>query len=180
MKQILFFATAEDILPILRLIDESSSLKYVRMGQFPSKADFRTFLSGADIPSIGKASADSAINCDSYLILEAQTPVQPRLIRTVNNVERFAIDQLLNPDSITFTPAGLRNDEAVLNGRLATASNSQISQDLMRQFHSAIKKTFPKVKAFFVGTRALHLLKQGKRLTISTQSPRELDLTMDF
>jgi hypothetical protein len=47
----------------------------------------------------------------------------------------------------------------------------------MKRFNSAVKKTFTKVKAFYVGPKALELLERGMRLTISAQSPREFDLT---
>jgi hypothetical protein len=86
------------------------------------------------------------------------------------------VDQLRNPDSVTFTPAGIWDDDVILHGRVATASDSEASQALMRRFHVAIKKGFAKVKAFYVGPQAMELLKAGKRLTIAAQSPREFDL----
>jgi hypothetical protein len=78
---------------------------------------------------------------------------------------------------VEFKPGGIWNEDVLLHGRIATASESQISQALMKRFQSAAKKTFSKVKAFYVGPKALVLLDSGKRLTISAQSPREFDLT---
>jgi len=90
--------------------------------------------------------------------------------------DRFIIDQLLNPDTITFTVGGLWNNEILLHGSVGTASQSKSSQMLMRVFHDALNKQFVKVRAFYVGPQALELLKNGKRLTISAQSPQQFDL----
>jgi hypothetical protein len=70
------------------------------------------------------------------------------------------------------------NEEILLAGRVGTASNSEESQKLMKRFHSAIKRRFIKVKAYWVGHGALELLRSGNRLTIAEQSPREFDFTV--
>jgi hypothetical protein len=93
-------------------------------------------------------------------------------------VRGFVMDQLVNPDTIEFTPAGMWNEEIVLHGRVATASDTPGSKELMKHFRSALKKHFVKVNAFYVGTSALQLLKQGKRLTLSLQTPRAFDLKL--
>jgi len=92
--------------------------------------------------------------------------------------ETFRIDQLLNPDTVVLTPAGVRSEEVVLHGRVATVSNSQPAQRLMRLFSKAFRKhRFEKIRAFWVGPEARALLRAGTRLTISVQSPREFDLS---
>jgi hypothetical protein len=47
----------------------------------------------------------------------------------------------------------------------------------MKRIQAAVKKTFSKVKAFYVGPKALALLENGKRLAGAVQSPREFDLS---
>jgi hypothetical protein len=156
-------------------VERDEPLKYARIGQF-TKPDSETFAYGAEIPNLGKATADSAINCESFLVTRCPMSLKVRSIKASAGVERFCVDQLLNPDSVTFTPAGLWDEQVVLHGRVATVSASGLSQELMKQFSSAFAKYFSKIKAFFVGTKALALLDAGKRLTISVQSPREFDL----
>jgi hypothetical protein len=70
------------------------------------------------------------------------------------------------------------NEKILLAGSIGTASETQASQALMKRFQAAFKKTFSKVKAYYVGPKALTLLKSGTRLTISAQSPPEFDLTL--
>jgi hypothetical protein len=175
MRQIHFFALKEDLLPVLEAFERAGPLKYVRMGQSPTP-DYEGFTYGGDIPNLGKASTDSAASCESFLVTGRDMPVTVRPIK-VAGVERYAIDQLVNPYTITFTPGGIWGEDVVLNGRVATVSDSAQAQELMKRFNSAIKNHFSKVKAFLVGPKALVLLNAGKRLTAAAQSPREFDLT---
>jgi hypothetical protein len=179
MKYIHFHALKEDLLPVLEAIETKGPLKYTRTGNF-IRADFKgdagVFYSGAEIPNLGKATVDSSHACDTYLVCKRDTPINLNEFQGVGGVERVSIDQLLNPDTVGFTAAGIWNEDIILEGRIATVSDSQASQELMKRFHSAIKKSFQKVRAFYVGPKALTLLESGKRLTMSAQSPREFDL----
>lgn len=176
MKLINFYATAEDILQVLDLVESAGSVQYVPTGNY-SAGTFKgvsDFLgSGEEIPNLGKASADSSVGCDAFLVCDRETPVTPRVLL---ESDRVCIDQLINPDTVVFTPGGLWNDQVLLHGKVGTASDSEASQSLMRRFKSAIKKTFTKVNAFYVGPKAFELQKSGTRLTISVQSPFEFDL----
>jgi hypothetical protein len=180
MKQILFYATRDDLIELLELVESKGQMKYARMGNFAS-ADVKngplTFESGSQIPDLGKASADSSTACEAFLVCHPQTLIISREIQGVCG-NRICIDQLANPDSIEFKPAGIRNDNAMLHGRIGTASDSQFSQFLMKRFEVAIKRSFLKIRAYYVGPNAFRLLASGKRFTISLQSDRIFDLTM--
>jgi hypothetical protein len=175
-KRIHFFALKEDLLPVLDAVERGGPLKYVRMGNSLSR-DFETFLHGAEIPDLGKASSPTASVCERFLVTEATVPVTVERFQGNNGIQRYCLDQLLNPDTVTFTPAGIWNEDVVLYGRVATVSDSAIAQALMKRFSSAFRSQFRKVKAFWVGRSARALLDAGKRLTIAEQSPREFDLT---
>ena len=120
---------------------------------------------------------ESASGCQSYLVAEPNTNISLRPKKDSSEVDYFLIDQLQNPNTVTFTPAGLWNNGIVLHGRVATVSDSALAQELMKRFHSAIKAHFSKIKAYWVGPKAHEFLKLGKRLTIAEQSSREFDLT---
>ena len=174
MKQIHFYALKEDLLPVLEAVERGGPLKYVRMGQ-SSTPNYESFAHGAGIPNLGNASSDSASSGQSFLVAGRDVPVNVRAINAAG-VERYAIDQLVNPDTVTLTPGGIWGEDVVLSGRVATVSNSAPAQELMKRFNSAFKEHFSKVKAFSVGPKAFALLSAGKRLTSSAQSPREYDL----
>ena len=178
MKQINFFALKEDILPVLKEFETPGPVKYIAIGIIHSPT-YSSYSRGIDIPDLGSASNASAVNCVSFLVGAADTEINVRSLSPIDGKSRFAIDQLKNPETITFSPGGLWNNDILLHGRVATASQSKASQTLMKRFETALKKTFIKVKAFRVGPQALMLLKNGRRLTISAQSPQEFDLTIE-
>jgi hypothetical protein len=177
MKRILFYAVKEDLLPVLELVESKSSLKYALTGNFLKseiEESICVFDSGAQIPHLGTANADSAVACDGFLVCERATPIN---LRTVGqHGERVCVDQLANPESVTLRPGGIWHGDVLLHGTLGTASNSPVSQSLMKRFHAAIKKTFSKVQDYYVGPEAYCLLERGWRLTAATQSPPECDL----
>lgn len=178
MKHVLFFALKEDLLALLELVESKGSLKYVRMGNFLAeevKNGLGVFSTGAGIPDLGKATAESATACETFLVCEQETPINLRTLHESTG-GRVCVDQLANPDSVAFTPGGIWNEDVVLHGRIAAVSESQTSQALMKRFQAAVKQAFSKVKAFYVGPKALTFLESGKRLTISAKSPREFDL----
>lgn len=178
MKQVLFFALEDDLLPVLEAVERVGPLKYVRMGQ-SLKSEYESFTHCTEIPNLGKASSDSASTCESFLVTESPMSVNVRAVKAATGFQLYYVDQLVNPDSVTLTPAGVRGQNVVLYGRVATAAESPISQKLMKRFDSAFKKYFKKVKAFWIGPQALGLLYAGNRLTISIQSPRDFDLTVN-
>jgi hypothetical protein len=199
-KMYLFYATKDDLLTVTKKMESIGPIKYVRFGRLIKLPE--SFNRAMEIPNLGVASHPSAVACEKFLICEDQTLVTPRKIEAIVNhrdnshnsivnhetakdkntlekfvgVNRFVIDQLLNPDSITFSAGGLWNNDLLLHGSVGTASQSKSSQKLMKRFHDMLKKEFTKVKAFYVGPQALILLNNGKRLTISAQSPQKFDL----
>ncbi len=176
MTLILFFAVKEDLLHVLELVESKGPLKYATTGNFLRREieeGIRVFDTGAEIPNLGKASADSSGACEAFLVCEPATPINLR--SAGRNGERVCVDQLANPDSVTFTPGGIWKEDVVLYGSIGTASKSQISQALMKRFRAAVK-TFTKVNDYYVGPKALALLEGGKRFTAAVQSPRESDL----
>ena len=177
IKQVYFYATKNDLLPVLRAVEEAGALKYVVAGNFTTP-ELRSYSRGEEIPQLGKASSGTAGTCETFLVCAAVPPVKVESFKGGNGEDRFCVDQLLNPDTVGLTPAGQWNEEILLHGRVATVSDSPASQALMKRFQSAIRKHFVKIKAFYVGSNARKLLESGKRLTISAQSPRDFDLTL--
>lgn len=175
MRHILFYATKEDLLPVLESVEAGSLLKYARTGRF-SRSTPEVFLAGASIPEIGTANNDSSIGCESYLILAQLVDIEVRQIQQTDGTTSYFVDQLVNPDTVVITAGGVRTPHVILHGRVATVSDSPQSQKLMKLFASAFRRRFTKVKAFWVGAHALNRLEGGTRLTMAVSSPSEFDL----
>jgi hypothetical protein len=174
VAELRFFAVDADLLPVFRDVEARDDFKYLETGHFPKTESLQPLTSGADIPRLSSANCDSGIACDSYLISYKDTVIAPRPI----DADVISIDQLWNPDTVTLTPGGAWSEAVVLYGRLATASDSERAQKLMKLFGAATRRAFTRVGDYFVGPSAMEWLKSGKRLTIAVQSPPEFDLRL--
>ncbi|MEX0702312.1 MAG: hypothetical protein WD069_09475 [Planctomycetales bacterium] len=173
-----FFATAADLLPVFDLVDRKHRLAYTLTGLHESP-ELRTVTKGSDIPTLRDLmEAPNAIACPSYLVTLDGAAVQVREVPQQCGGIHYAVDQLINTDSITFSHGGFFSPEILLYGRVGTASDSAIAKKLFRVFSSAIAKAFVRVKAYWVGPQANELLLKGCRLTMSANSPKEYDLAV--
>jgi hypothetical protein len=180
MRHIHFFALKEDLLPVIDSVESKVPVKYALTGNFLKRQipnGIFVVHTGGAIPDLGRATANQSIACSTYLVTEREAPIDLRHLQAIDG-ERICVDQLVNPDSVTFTPAGIWNEDVVIHGRVATVSDTPIAQALMKRFYNPIRKTFTKLRAFYVGPNALTLLKSGKRFTGALQSPPEFDLTL--
>lgn len=167
-KQINFYALQADITCVLAYVETKLKLKYLlagRCSQLPEPRNWR------QLETLGRATSKNAISSATFLVAKEETQIVPRQIG-----DQFVFDQLLNPDTVIFTPSGLWDDSTILSGRVATASTTRNARTLMSLFHSGFQKNFQKVRAYFVGPEALRCSKSGMRLTSSVQSPPEYDL----
>lgn len=172
-----FFATANDLLPILAAVESRRGLAYTLTGHMKSP-EVISFRSGESLPTLrAPATSETASMGVAYLVTEIERLVVPRPIH-VRGEEKplWAIDQLENPDSTVLWHGGFWGSNALLNGRIASASKSAPSQSLQRAFATQLKRQFCRIQAFYVGEEAAALLDSGMRLTMSAQSPREFDL----
>jgi hypothetical protein len=99
-------------------------------------------------------------------------------LRRIDTDERpFAVDQLLNPDSIVYTPCGLHPSGAVVMGKVGTIGQSEVANSLYREFRNAIRRNCTSVKGNWLGREAYSMFKQGTRVAFSIASPPEYDLS---
>ena len=173
-----FYATASDLRPVFARVEATLDIQYIRAGLFDGP-DREAFFYGADLPTLDQPLvATSACAGPSYLVTERDCPISQRIIHQDDGSVRYAIDQVDNPDSVTFLHGGFYSEEILLYGRVATVSNSPTATKLQRNFSSAVAKHFVKVRSFWVGHQAFIALNSGIRLTIGAESAREFDLAL--
>jgi hypothetical protein len=175
-----FFATSDDLLPVLLGVEARLKVQYTRMGHAASPAILSSFRTARDLPTLfTPAQHESSVAGPMYLITMADAGVSPRQITPNHSQTQWAIDQLNNPDSTVLRHGGLYAERILLRGEIRTTSTSAIASKLQRAFDAAIRRTFVKIKACYVGERAEKLLDSGYRLTVAAQSPIEIDLRRD-
>ena len=159
--------------------ERSIQLRYTIFGTFEPDL-FQIYNSIADVPALGAADRESSIASRTFLIYKPDMKIQfSRFANTTSGADRFCLDQLHNQDSVTFTPGGAWENDVLLQGRIATASSSKISLDIMRMLNRYFKSEFTKLNAYLLGSGAMEMLRQGKRLTSAAQSPPTYDLKFD-
>jgi hypothetical protein len=177
MKQRHFYAQGEDYRELLEAVESELSLAYRQMGNFTS-APPPQVSSWAQLKAVGVADSNASISCRSYLVTHAGGQVHVRQVGGLFETRRYLVDQLINPGTVTLTLGGNWRDLALLPGRVGTVHDDPSSRRLMKIFNDALRGGFTKVKAYWVGPRAMAHLRGGGRLTPAVQSPPEYDLVL--
>jgi hypothetical protein len=170
-----FFATRNDLDPILRLFEQAAPVRYTLFDWHDSISP-TSYTTYTEIPNLGVPTRGRA-GCPKYLVCEAGSQLHPRRIEPQGQV-KYAFDQLYNPDTIVFAPGGLWRHDILLPGEFSCAVETDVSRRLMRRARAALKKTCKTIRANYVGPEAEQMLLAGKRLTAAEQSPREFDLAL--
>src|ERR1700730_1137386 len=174
-NQILFYATKQDLAPLLSSLEAQQNLQYTLTGMFDVNR-LQTYFSYADIPDFGRVSHPNAIGNPTYLVSLRGTTLRIQEVPQDAGGICFGISQRLNDDTISLCSGGWYGSDVILYGSIGTISNSVASQNLYSFFAKSIRECFEKVQEFYVGPEALNRGKAGVRLTIGASSPTEFDL----
>lgn len=172
-----FFATPDDLLPVFERAEEKLGLVYSLTGLFESPR-VTIIEAGAKLPSLNLPAEGSSTHNPTYLITSLGHTIDVRPVPQSAGGIRYAVDQLTNPDSVTFTHGGLFLPDTLISGRVATASDTPVAKAIQSAFSNAIGKLFTRINAFYVGPDAAEMLARGCRLTHAVQSPPEYDLRL--
>ncbi|MGZ5244619.1 MAG: hypothetical protein ACXWW0_11925 [Bacteroidia bacterium] len=177
-RQIMFFALLEDIKPIMENIESSVDLQYYRTGLLDN-SNIPNYKSFKEIPDLGFTSSGDWNGTDAYLVVKKRILLNIREIQQRSGGIKFAVDQLMNPKSISLKLGGIykNSENVIVAGRVATASDDEVSLELYKIFSTNIKKQFKKIGAFYVGSSAEEKLKLGWRLVTNEKLSKEFDLT---
>lgn len=174
-----FYATANDLLPALDHIESKLELAYTLTGFFDESTQ-TTYANGAALPTLVQSlNVGSAIAGPGYLVTERSWLIGSREVQQNDGSKKYAVDQLLNPDSIVFQHGGFYSAGILLPGRIATVSDTPAAMKIQRAFSATLTKSFTRVKAYWVGPEALAMLQAGARLTVGAESSSEFDLKLN-
>jgi hypothetical protein len=178
-NQTLFYATAQDLNGVLSALEAQKDLQYTLAGLFKSK-ELQTYLSYRDIPDLGRAFHRSAVANRRYLVALKGTVLCIRDAPQDSGGVRFAVDLMLNENSIAFSPGGRYGNDVMLYGMVGTLSPapSAASQSLYAFAAKGFRNDFKRVREYFVGPEAFDLMVAGVRLAADATSPPEFDLRL--
>lgn len=166
-----FFATKNDMIEGMSLAEEKIELRYINT-DYRDIPEFETVKSIKDIKNLGVNFTGRHLS-SQYLVLNKETKLIPRHRVLLNGKDRYFVDQMLNQDSIEFSPSGFYIDDNnfLLRGRIATCSTTSLSDELFKIVKKSLFKNFKRVDGCYVGLEAMNLDKNIKFACISVWSP---------
>ena len=174
-KILVFFATKNDMLSLVEVIDESSSLNITRAGAV-ADGDLKAFNRLVDIPGLGVSLHPTNVLNDFYLICKPGVKVSLREVSRRQGGVRYILDQKENLDAVVFRPGGEYFEEGIVVSEVSTIYRSGDSLELFKLFEKKIKKKFSRIRSYYVGPEACEALAKGVRLCTALSSPEEYDL----
>jgi hypothetical protein len=171
-----FYAMGKDLLTVCGTVESKRSLRYTEMGLL--KVPPTTFVKSETDLSIAASTAHGLPGSSGfrYLVTIEGSTVHVREVPQNSGGTRYAVDQLVNPDSMELATSALHPSNILVYGRVATASDSALSKNLYAAFSRAIERHFRRVDTAWVGPEAEAAWRHGTRLAIGAFSPAEYDL----
>jgi hypothetical protein len=139
MTQRHFFALPDDLLGVFERVEARRPVSFVLTGMFET-SEFAVFHSGAELPTLRSPASRQSIECPTYSVMPASASVNVRPVRQRKGGVRYAIDQLENPDTVTFTHGGLHTSNVLISGRVATVSTTPMGRQLQAAFSNAVAR----------------------------------------
>lgn len=174
------FATRNDLEPGIRAFEAKRSVKYMETGLFETYPT-EVYYSLLDVPDLGIAKYGQVPLEDSYLVLDASTEVLIREIPQRRGGVRYALDGMVNPISLLFSPGGMYQESALIVGELWPCSDEPAAIELYRLFAREVTRGFTVVgRLYHCGPEALQLARAGIRLTHDVRSPIEYDIPKEL
>ncbi|MEZ6037407.1 MAG: hypothetical protein R3F29_08000 [Planctomycetota bacterium] len=110
------------------------------------------------------------------MVLPVETEVRVRPVHQRSGGIKFAIDQLLNPDSVVCCFGGVHVEGVMISGEASTIGTSDASRAMFKLLARHLTKGFKRIGSYWVGGEAGQLLDRGWRLTSSVTSSEDYDL----
>jgi hypothetical protein len=175
--QELFFARQDDLIANALTLEQSHALNFVR-AEVLAENSIQVKSSLASFLDVCVCSNPHPAVGPTFLIFELGVTIRTRDLGNYQSKPRYAIDQLINPDTVVLTSGGIyKQTNIVLRGTLGANADSAPSKSLFKILSKSLFRGFTKKKNYWIGPGALSIHQGGGRLaTISAESLPEYDL----
>ena len=173
-----FYAMRQDMLALLNILEAARPLQYIEVDLLYSNNPV-VKESARDIDDLGIAKYGKHVLEPIYMVMDLGSPVVVRDVPQRKGGIRYSVGPGENPKSVTLCVGGEYRDEALIAGQMGTVSTDPDAVALFQLFGNEIRRTFKKVRSYWLGEKALHALASGMRLTPSVKAPSEFDLKLE-
>jgi hypothetical protein len=171
-----FFATKDDLLPGILAFEAEHRVQYVLWGLHDSPS-FERYPSVTDIPDLGQSLHGHRAAEKKYSVLPADAEVKVKPVPQRRGGTKYEVD-LTSICRFAFSPGGVYGDRFVIDGSVGVNIGNEASITLCKEFIKKLRKGWTRIESYYVGSQALQLMKEGYRLTMSTQTPESSDLRL--
>lgn len=173
--QVSFFATKSDLESLLRAIESSRKLVFVKTGLFDSPS-IEPIYSLLTVSDLGCMNVGDQNQSACYLAASREINIVVRPVPQRRGGVKYAVDQLANPLTIYFRTGGSFGEGILIAGHMGVASDNPFSIELFQLFYKEARRQFSKIQSSYVGKEAVELFDKGWRLTAYSKSPTLYDL----
>lgn len=173
MSQINFYATRTDLLDLLDEFESRREVCYAEAGMFDSD-NVCVYRAATEIPKLGIMDAPNPSHGCILLVGEADAHFAMEVVPQRRGGEKYALDQSLNPDTVSLHPGGQFDDRTVVAGSFATCTDSPASLALLGLLNQIATEKWSKIKSYVVGPQAEVVLDTGGRLTAGLRPEYDL------
>jgi hypothetical protein len=181
-RSITFFTTRQDLLDVLRSVEEGAPLYYVRWGYYPAPTA-PTYSCAAEVPDLG-APTRPRRGADRYFVFPRWVPLILREVQRSAGAPEFETQPPANVPWAHLHSGGPYGEECLVEGIIESPLTGREEARLFDTLSRAIRKRFTRVQsskmgASYVGPEALRLLRGGRRFVRgSASSPRSMDFKL--
>lgn len=179
--KLLFFATKDDILSIMKTFCEllPFEIKYFETGNMSTSSP-ATFTSIEELPHIGIYYSKSHCS-ENYCIMKRDLPVVTEKIDSECHGIFYCVYDSMNDTCMSFSPGGLSPDSNFLmHGQFAIMKKNEISNTLIKTAAKALRMHCKQIKGWYIGKEAAKLKEKVRYITIDINELQEYDFNTTF
>ena len=120
--------------------------------------------------------ANEIMSFTNYLIFDKGLSILIRSVPQRRGGIKYAIDPMENKPTMVLHVGGLLGSQRLISGDISVATGDKKADEIYALFAKEIRRSFEKIRSYYVGPEAVKLLDQGFRLTPTEKSPEAYDL----
>jgi hypothetical protein len=178
-----FFATKQDSLDLLLVLEKKSPLFYARWGYYPAR-EAPTYHTASELSDLGIVIRPHK-GANRYIIFPEPVSLEFREVHRNSGKTDYVTTPPKGAPWVWFSSGGRYGEECLITGTVETGMTDRIGLRFFDRFCRAIRARFTRAerprrvncvgRISYVGPEALQLLLGGMRCTDSMSSPRLLD-----
>jgi hypothetical protein len=171
-----FFATKADLLPGILAFEAEHRVQYI-LCRLSNSPNFERYSSVTEIPDVGRSIHGHRVAENAYFVLPADAEVKIEPVPQRRGGTKYKVDPA-NLCGFAFSAGGVYGDRFVIDGSVGVYMGNENSIKLCKEFIRKLRRGYTRIQSYYVGPQALQLMKEGYRLTPSTQTPESFDLRL--